>query len=102
MEADILVSKEIFAERGARAGAARPGHRAGAGDDEGRHAQRAVLPRPPGPRASTRTRRRAQLETAIDWGRYGELFDFDAVSGELRLDQRGREVAAAEAAHAAA
>ena len=39
-----------------------------------------------------------QLQTAIDWGRYGELFDFDAVSGELRLDQRGREVTAADAA----
>ncbi|HEV2311134.1 MAG TPA: AAA-associated domain-containing protein, partial [Acidimicrobiia bacterium] len=33
-----------------------------------------------------------QLQTAIDWGRYGELFDFDSVSGELRLDQRGREL----------
>jgi len=43
-----------------------------------------------------------QLHTAIDWGRYGELFDFDAVSGELRLDQRGRELTAAEAAKAAA
>ena len=31
-----------------------------------------------------------QLETAIDWGRYGELFDFEAPSGELRLDLRGR------------
>ncbi|MGH9122452.1 MAG: AAA-associated domain-containing protein, partial [Acidimicrobiales bacterium] len=28
---------------------------------------------------------RAQLETAIDWGRYGELFDFDANTGELVL-----------------
>jgi NitT/TauT family transport system ATP-binding protein len=28
---------------------------------------------------------RAQLDTAIDWGRYGELFDFDANSGELGL-----------------
>jgi NitT/TauT family transport system ATP-binding protein len=27
----------------------------------------------------------AQLETAIDWGRYGELFDFDALTGELVL-----------------
>jgi NitT/TauT family transport system ATP-binding protein len=28
---------------------------------------------------------RAQLNTAIDWGRYGELFDFDANTGELVL-----------------
>ncbi len=39
-----------------------------------------------------------QLQTAIDWGRYGELFDFDAVSRELRLDQRGRELTADAAA----
>jgi NitT/TauT family transport system ATP-binding protein len=29
---------------------------------------------------------RHQLELAIDWGRYGELFDFDANSGALTLD----------------
>ena len=27
-----------------------------------------------------------QLRIAIDWGRYGELFDFDANSGQLALD----------------
>jgi NitT/TauT family transport system ATP-binding protein len=30
---------------------------------------------------------RAQLDTAIDWGRYGELFDFDANTGELGLSR---------------
>ena len=39
---------------------------------------------------------RAQLDTAIDWGRYGELFDYDANSGELHLDQRGEAKAASE------
>jgi NitT/TauT family transport system ATP-binding protein len=29
---------------------------------------------------------RAQIETAIDWGRYGELFDYDAHTGQLRLE----------------
>ena len=29
---------------------------------------------------------RQQLRIAIDWGRYGELFDFDANSGQLALD----------------
>ena len=27
-----------------------------------------------------------QLDIAIDWGRYGELFDYDAKSGQLRLE----------------
>jgi NitT/TauT family transport system ATP-binding protein len=29
---------------------------------------------------------RRQLELAVDWGRYGELFDYDANRGELTLD----------------
>ena len=29
---------------------------------------------------------RAQMDIAIDWGRYGELFDFDANTGELHLE----------------
>jgi NitT/TauT family transport system ATP-binding protein len=29
---------------------------------------------------------RPQLRMAIEWGRYGELFDFDANSGQLPLD----------------
>ena len=28
---------------------------------------------------------RFQLDTAIDWGRYGELFEFDVHTGELVL-----------------
>jgi NitT/TauT family transport system ATP-binding protein len=28
---------------------------------------------------------RAQLETAIDWGRYAELFEYDSARGEIRL-----------------
>jgi NitT/TauT family transport system ATP-binding protein len=27
-----------------------------------------------------------QLDIAIQWGRYGELFDFDARSGQLTLE----------------
>jgi NitT/TauT family transport system ATP-binding protein len=30
---------------------------------------------------------RQQLKIAIDWGRYGELFDFDANTGQLALDE---------------
>jgi NitT/TauT family transport system ATP-binding protein len=29
---------------------------------------------------------RRQLDIAIDWGRYGELFQYDAESGQLVLD----------------
>ncbi len=28
---------------------------------------------------------RRQLATAIDWGRYGELFEYDSESGQLVL-----------------
>ncbi len=28
----------------------------------------------------------AQLDIAIDWGRYAELFDYDANTGRLSLD----------------
>jgi NitT/TauT family transport system ATP-binding protein len=31
-----------------------------------------------------------QLETAIDWGRYAELFTYDQVSREFRLDEEHR------------
>jgi NitT/TauT family transport system ATP-binding protein len=33
---------------------------------------------------------RQQLETAIDWGRYAELFTYDNVSGEFKLDEEHR------------
>jgi NitT/TauT family transport system ATP-binding protein len=33
----------------------------------------------------------AQLDTAIDWGRYGELFEFDDDSGELALSRPDEE-----------
>jgi NitT/TauT family transport system ATP-binding protein len=36
-------------------------------------------------RGFTQDDARAQLDTAIDWGRYGELFDFDANGRELVL-----------------
>jgi hypothetical protein len=29
---------------------------------------------------------RQQLKIAVDWGRYGELFDFDADTGQLTLE----------------
>ena len=35
---------------------------------------------------------RRQLDIAIDWGRYGELFDYDAERGELILEPAGQPV----------
>jgi NitT/TauT family transport system ATP-binding protein len=37
---------------------------------------------------------RQQMQIAIDWGRYGELFDFDANTGQLKLEREAAEVAA--------
>ncbi len=34
----------------------------------------------------TEAQARQQLDTAIDWGRYAELFDYDADRGQLTLD----------------
>jgi hypothetical protein len=31
---------------------------------------------------------RGELRIAIDWGRYGELFDFDANTGQFTLETR--------------
>ena len=38
---------------------------------------------------------RRQLDIAIDWGRYGELFDYDANTRQLVLEPRGRNAPAA-------
>jgi NitT/TauT family transport system ATP-binding protein len=37
-------------------------------------------------RGFTADEARHQLDIAIDWGRYGELFEYDAESGQLRLE----------------
>ena len=54
-------------------------------DDEGRHPGRGLLPRPAAPRL-LRGRGARAARIAIDWGRYGELFDFDANTGQLTFD----------------
>ena len=33
---------------------------------------------------------RHQLDIAIDWGRYGELYEYDANTGQLQLDPLAR------------
>ncbi len=37
-------------------------------------------------RGFTEDEARQQLKIAVDWGRYGELFDFDSNTGQLSLD----------------
>jgi NitT/TauT family transport system ATP-binding protein len=32
-----------------------------------------------------------QLETVLEWGRYGEIFDYDSESGRMRLAEHGSE-----------
>jgi NitT/TauT family transport system ATP-binding protein len=87
---DILTTKELFARKAAERaplvrainsalGASIDGNlpegffldilRRGFSDEEARH----------------------QLDIAIDWGRYGELYEFDANTGQLRREQRAPE-----------
>jgi NitT/TauT family transport system ATP-binding protein len=42
----------------------------------------------------SRDEARAQLDTAIDWGRYAELFEYDAGRGEISLHVHAEEPAA--------
>jgi NitT/TauT family transport system ATP-binding protein len=42
----------------------------------------------------SRDEARAQLDTAIDWGRYAELFEYDAGRGEVSLDVHTEQPAA--------
>ena len=37
-------------------------------------------------RGFTEEEARQQLDLAIDWGRYGELYEFDANTGQLKLE----------------
>jgi NitT/TauT family transport system ATP-binding protein len=37
---------------------------------------------------------RAQLDTAIDWGRYAELFEYDAAHGQIKLHDPSTELLA--------
>ena len=39
-----------------------------------------------------------QIETALDWGRYGDLFTYDPVTDRLQLDQPASAVDAGEPA----
>lgn len=82
-EADILVSKEIFAQAAQRAPLVRTIVSALERSGDGSLSDdffRDLLRRGFAPADLDR-----QLRTAIDWGRYSELFDYDAGSRDLTL-----------------
>jgi NitT/TauT family transport system ATP-binding protein len=50
-------------------------------------------------RGFTHDEARQQLDLAIDWGRYGELYDFDANTGQLNLEGHHQQTPSATASH---
>jgi NitT/TauT family transport system ATP-binding protein len=83
-EADILTSKSIFARAASeRAPLVRAIIRGLESAKDGGLNERFFLDLLG--RGFTGDEARAQLDTAIDWGRYGELFDYDSLTGELTL-----------------
>src|SRR5580658_6135485 len=83
-EADILTSKQLFATAAAaRAPLVRAVVRALETTKDGTLNERFFLDLLRG--GYSEEEGRAQLDTAIDWGRYGELFDYHADDGELIL-----------------
>jgi len=84
VEADILDSKKLFAQTSAeRAPLVRAIVRSLEATADGTLNQRFFLDLLG--RGFSEDEARSQLDTAIDWGRYGELFEFDAHTGELVL-----------------
>jgi NitT/TauT family transport system ATP-binding protein len=84
--ADILESKQIFAELAReRAPLVRSICNALATTDDGTLGEGFFLDLLR--RGFSEEEARVQLNIAIDWGRYGELFDFDANTGQLKLEQ---------------
>jgi len=84
VEADILTSKEIFAgEARHRAPLVRAIVRALETTRDGTLSERFFLDLLS--RGFSDAEARAQLDTAIDWGRYGELYEYDADDAELKL-----------------
>jgi NitT/TauT family transport system ATP-binding protein len=93
VEADILTSKEIFATQAKeRAPLVRAICRSLAATKDGNLGEAFFLDLLH--RGFTEIEARRQLDIAIDWGRYGELFDYDANTRQLVLEPAGRETAA--------
>jgi NitT/TauT family transport system ATP-binding protein len=84
--ADILDSKQIFAAAaGARAPLVRAIRRSLESTKDGTLGEGFFLDLLR--RGFSEDEARQQMQIAIDWGRYGELFDFDANTGQLKLER---------------
>jgi NitT/TauT family transport system ATP-binding protein len=83
--ADILTSKQLFAQQAReRAPLVRAITRSLATTNDGTLNERFFLDLLR--RGFSEEEARRQLDTAIDWGRYAELFDYDTETGELTLE----------------
>jgi NitT/TauT family transport system ATP-binding protein len=83
--ADILTTKQLFAHQASeRAPLVRSIGNALAASIDGRLAEGFFLDTLR--RGFSEEETRHQLDIAIDWGRYGELFEYDAKTGELALE----------------
>jgi hypothetical protein len=89
--ADILESKQIFAaSAGARAPLVRAICKSLEATKDGTLGEGFFLDLLR--RGFSEDEARQQMQVAIDWGRYGELFDFDANTGQLKLEREAAEV----------
>jgi NitT/TauT family transport system ATP-binding protein len=85
--ADILESKQIFAQKAReRAPLVRAIYKALTTTQDGTLGEGFFLDLLR--RGFSEDEARQQLKIAVDWGRYGELFDFDANTGQLTLDHQ--------------
>jgi NitT/TauT family transport system ATP-binding protein len=83
--ADILTSKQLFAQQAReRAPLVRAITSSLATTEDGTLSERFFLDLLR--RGFSEEEARRQLDTAIDWGRYAELFDYDTETGELTLE----------------
>jgi NitT/TauT family transport system ATP-binding protein len=93
VEADILTSKEIFGRQACeRAPLVRAICRSLEATKDGTLGEGFFLDLLR--RGFSEEEARQQLDTAIEWGRYGELFDYDSYTGQLRLDRHADTQAA--------
>jgi NitT/TauT family transport system ATP-binding protein len=84
--ANILESKQIFAQKAReRAPLVRAICKALASTEDGTLGEGFFLDLLR--RGFSEEEARTQLKIAVDWGRYGELFDFDSNTGQLTLDR---------------
>ena len=82
--ADILASKQIFAQEAREGALVRAICKALLSTKDGNLGEGFFLDLLR--RGFSEEEARQQLKIAIDWGRYGELFDFDANTGQLTLE----------------